>query len=134
MVVTLLGVGRGGCVLLLQDVGVDGVEVGTKPVWGGAGQRHHANLNRRLNMADTSGKGPAVAVLLLNGTGALSFYKSCLVWLKLEDWLAAMQRGSGLSVEATSCCWLGSQPKNGVLNSGVTSLEDCVRRIIRSGW
>ena len=37
-------------------------------------------------MADTSGKGPAVVALSLNGTGACSFDKSCLVWLELEGW------------------------------------------------
>ena len=56
VVVTLLVVGRGSGILLLQDVGVDGVEVGTQPAGGGARQRHHANLKRRLHTADTSGK------------------------------------------------------------------------------
>ena len=36
-------------ILLLQDVDVDGVEVGT-------GKLHHANLKKWLNTADTSGK------------------------------------------------------------------------------
>ena len=62
VVVTLLLIGRGGIgggVLLLQDVGVDGVEVGTQPAGGGTRQRHHANLNKLLiNAADTSGKRP----------------------------------------------------------------------------
>ena len=52
IVVARLGVGRvsvGSGILLLQDVDVDGVEVGT-------GQLHHANLKKWLNTADTSGK------------------------------------------------------------------------------
>ena len=74
----------------------------------------------KKNLADTS------SFSFLMGTWPVSFEKSCLV-LFVGDWsFSDAQRGSGLSVEVTGCYWLGSRPKNGVWNSGVTSLEDRV--------
>ena len=50
VVVTWLGVGCIGGVLLLQDVDVDWVEVCTQPAGGGTGHQHHACLKKQLNM------------------------------------------------------------------------------------
>ena len=78
------------------------------------------STNTQKNLADTS------SFSFLMGTWPVSFEKSCLV-LFVGDWsFSDAQRGSGLSVEVTGCYWLGSRPKNGVWNSGVTSLEDRV--------